>query len=58
MPRFKDIYGSFSDRKRCRFTRPGEEAVKDEDVNEHANEVKEEVKGEGKNLHDDEDPLS
>jgi hypothetical protein len=23
MPRFKDIYGSFSDRKRCRFDRPG-----------------------------------
>ncbi len=21
--RFKDIYGSFSDRKRCRFDRPG-----------------------------------
>ncbi len=23
MPRFEDIYGSFSDRKRCRFDRPG-----------------------------------
>ncbi len=24
MPRFKDIYGSFSDCKRCRFDRPGQ----------------------------------
>ncbi len=24
MPRFKDIYGSFSDRKRCRFDHPGQ----------------------------------
>ena len=27
MPRFKDIYGPFSDRKRCRFDRPGYKTI-------------------------------